>query len=120
MNQVQNGSRCRSRLEKTRRSFASGPRLADRTFASDFFGEIENGIRNSLTDGRSRDLTNRVAATGDVLNIECRININATFQSQTQTPYTGLLRVNPNTNRQKRLQLNVRGAGDMIQKHIVL
>ena len=44
---------------------------------NDFVGEIENRIGNRFTDRRACDLTNRVAATADVLNVKRGINIDS-------------------------------------------
>ncbi len=47
---------------------------------NDLVGQIENRIGNSFTDRRACDLTNRVAATADVLNVERGVNIDARIQ----------------------------------------
>src|SRR5262245_14866984 len=47
---------------------------------NDFVGQIENRIGNGFTDWRACDLTNRVAATAEVLNVERGINVDARIE----------------------------------------
>ena len=47
---------------------------------NDLVGEIENRIGNRFADRRAGDLTNRVAAAGDVLDVERGVNIDARIE----------------------------------------